>query len=306
LAQSRNVAFFGDSAVANIRLIAPHTFTEVLKELLNSQGKVHEVLNFGVDGYGPAQSYLRYRELAPDIRKQLHNVIFVFYINDLSDIVADGIAGMKSDGSVELRPGLPYFPRFLSGVTRLHLTYLVVDSYNYLKGARDAMDEALSKLNAQDEPLVSSDDGSVASAQTDTTGDQLVDMPLALLNGLLLQWRADVEADGGKFYVTMIPRTDHHFMLSRFNRQLEVMDLLPFFRSVIPKYDYSQIKFRNDVHWNELGNLYAAIALFRALEERGQTPTLTSKEISSVVARHYRGIAGEWQPPDLEHQKVPP
>lgn len=85
--------------------------------------------------------------------------------------MADGIAGMKSDGSVELRPGLPYFPRFLSGVTRLHLTYLVVDSYNYLKGARDAMDEALSKLNAQDEPLVSSDDGSVASAQTDTTGD---------------------------------------------------------------------------------------------------------------------------------------
>ena len=346
LAVGHTVAFFGDSFTANIRLPSQHTFQEVLRALLNEAAGTHEVMNFGVDGYGPGQSFLRYRELDPAIRTNIKDVYFVFYINDLADIVSDGIASLDTDGQLRLKAGLPFFPSWLRGLTRLHITYFFVDLYSYLKGLRSAVGEASEKagneagLLAPDVgrmpfatalmalPLMDADRppppsgagllhdqpigiyrrqvlqgenriGRTASTTTVlTTGDAGLDSSIDLLNALLLQWQSEVEASGGVFHVVVIPRPDHHFMLARFDRRLLILDLLPVFSSTLPGYEYAKIKFRNDGHWNELGNLLAAVALYQDLVARGSVSRLAANEIRAALEKHYKS-KGKWQPREL-------
>ena len=346
LAGSHSVAFFGDSYTANIRLPSQHTFPEVLRALLDETAGAHEVMNFGVDGYGPGQSFLRYRELDPAIRKNFQDVYFVFYINDLSDIVSDGIASVDTDGQLRLKAGLPFFPSWLRGLTRLHMTYFFVDVYSYFKGLRGAVTEALEKAGDEtrilapvagrvpfatvlmplplmdadrpsspsgagllhDQPLgnygrrvVQEEDrlGKNASTATAlTTGDAGLDSSIDLLNALLLQWQSEVEAIGGVFHVVVIPRPDHHFMLAQFDRRLHILDLSPVFSRMLPGYGYAKIKFHNDDHWDELGNLLAAVALYQDLAIRGSASRLTADEIRSALEKHYK-IKGKWQPREL-------
>jgi hypothetical protein len=290
LAASRNVAFFGDSFTANIRLPSQYSFPEVLRALLDKTAGTHEVMNFGVDGYGPGQSFLRYRELDPAIRKNLQDVYFVFYINDLSDIVSDGIAYFDAGGQLKLKPGLPFFPSWLRGLTRLHMTYFFVDAYSYLKGARGAVGEAVKK--AGNETMFT------AAATASTTGDAGLDGSIGLLNALLLQWQSEVEADGGVFHVVVIPRPDHHFMLAQFDGRLRILDLFPVFSRMLPDYDYTKIKFHNDDHWDELGNLLAAVALYQDLSARGSALRLTAGEIHAALEKYYKNN-GKWQPQEL-------
>ena len=297
LATSRNVAFFGDSFTANIRLPSQHSFPEVLRVLLDETAGTHEVLNFGVDGYGPGQSFLRYRELDPAIRRNLQDVYFVFYINDLSDIVSDGIAYLDADGQLKLKPGLPFFPSWLRGLTRLHITYFFVDAYSYLKGARGRVGEAAK--NAGTETMILAPDARrMPFATASTTGDARLDGSIGLLNALLLQWQTEVEAAGGVFHVVVIPRPDHHFMLAQFDRRLRILDLFPPFSRMLPGFDYAKIKFHNDGHWDELGNLLAAVALYQDLSAQGSAPRLTASEIHAVLEKYYKNN-GKWQPQDL-------
>ena len=331
LVGGRNIAFFGDSFTANIRLPSEHTFPEVIHALLSETAGNHEVLNFGVDGYGPAQSFLRYRELDPAIRRNLQDVYFVFYINDLSDIVSDGIASLDEHGQLILKPGLPFFPSWLRGLTRLHITYFFVDAYSYLKGLRSAVSDAAEKAGNESSlhapnvwhiPFASivfkpvpldtnatfappSENlyhrlGTIAPISTaSTTGDQGLDSSIGLLNVLLLQWQKEVEADGGVFHVVVIPRTDHEFMIPRFDRRLNVIDLLPIFSRMLPGYEYEKIEFKNDGHWDEFGNMLAAVALYQDLAERSSVGKLSVDKIDAALERHYR-LIGKWQPPGLQ------
>ena len=58
-----NVAFFGDSFTENRRIRSAYSFTESLDFLLNlHEGAAFNVLKFGVDGYGPGQEVIWYRQ----------------------------------------------------------------------------------------------------------------------------------------------------------------------------------------------------------------------------------------------------
>ena len=57
------VGFFGDSFTENCRVDDDFAFTSVLQKSLDPDKTL--VLNFGIDGYGLDQSYLKYSSLAP-------------------------------------------------------------------------------------------------------------------------------------------------------------------------------------------------------------------------------------------------
>lgn len=331
LAGGRNIAFFGDSFTANIRLPSEHTFPEVIRALLSETAGNYELLNFGVDGYGPAQSFLRYQELDPAIRRSLQEVYFVFYINDLSDIVSDGIASLDEHGQLVMKPGLPFFPSWLRGLTRLHITYFFVDAYSYLKGLRSAVSDAAEKAGNESslhapnvwhlpfasvvfKPVPLDTTGMLAPSSehpydrlvamtpistASTTGDRGLDSSIEILNVLLLQWQKEVEADGGVFHVVVIPRPDHQFMIPRFDQRLHVIDLLPIFSRMLPGYDYEKIEFQNDGHWDEFGNMLAAVALYQDLAERSSVEKLSADNIDAALEKHYR-LIGKWQPAGLQ------
>ena len=58
LRAATNLGFFGDSFAENQRLPSQYSFSEPLDYLLNRAGKAFNVLNFGVDGYGPDRTSL--------------------------------------------------------------------------------------------------------------------------------------------------------------------------------------------------------------------------------------------------------
>ena len=118
------VGVFGDSFVRGGYFDAPYAFTEPLDYLLNLDGEF-TVLSFGMGGYGPAQSYFTYRSF--HAREALDYVLFVYFDNDLEDLVGNGLFDLDDDGRLRQREarGSAWWVPFAS---RLHLTYLALDT----------------------------------------------------------------------------------------------------------------------------------------------------------------------------------
>ncbi|MBP8981119.1 MAG: SGNH/GDSL hydrolase family protein [Syntrophobacterales bacterium] len=77
----RRVAVLGDSFTAGLGVKEGEVFTEVLE---NSLGEKTEVLNFGINGFGPTQEYLLLKDRVLSYQPDL--VLMVFYIgNDFDD-----------------------------------------------------------------------------------------------------------------------------------------------------------------------------------------------------------------------------
>jgi lysophospholipase L1-like esterase len=78
------IAVFGDSTTEAVQVNLDQTFCQLLERKLRERGVRAEVMNFGVSGYGPLQSFLLYshrvREFTPDV--VLHAV---FLDNDVAD-----------------------------------------------------------------------------------------------------------------------------------------------------------------------------------------------------------------------------
>ena len=283
LENSVNLAFFGDSATANIRLIAPHTFSEVLGYLLNAGSEKFEVLNFGVDGYGPAQSYVRYRELDGDIRKQLKSVVYLLYENDLKDLLAHKLASLDSSGKVVIVPKFPRIPEFLRGATRLHMTYLIVDAANRISGIRAAFEN---------------EKGQTAEAKQKS--NRYYKSSLALLNATLLQWQGDVEAAGGRFYVAVYPKEKLRTLRRDLDGRLTTVDMHSFFSGMMPDYRHDMIQFKNDGHWNEAGNLVAALMFYDLFSAELGFPGFSSAELKTRLRTYYKAIPDGWQPLQID------
>ena len=142
LAEGVNLAFFGDSFTENLRLAAHYSFTEVLDYLLNarplpgagagvpprplSRPPRFNVLNFGVDGTGPAEQHMAYRGLPSKLRPR--HVFYVHANNDFGDIrhargLLSGRGRQMLVWRAEKESGA--WIRALSG---FHLTYLALDA----------------------------------------------------------------------------------------------------------------------------------------------------------------------------------
>lgn len=105
----KRIAVLGDSFVANLDVDSSDVFTERMKKLLPGDW---QVLNFGVNGFGPAQELLMLRNKA--IRYEPDMVVMLIYgRNDFDDVAGtmDWIKGYKrpkavlgEDGKVAIDP----------------------------------------------------------------------------------------------------------------------------------------------------------------------------------------------------------
>ena len=125
LKQAENVAVFGDSYTENNRIEAQYSFTEVLDFLLNLQGdRDFNVLNFGVDGYGPGQEFIWYEQFAH--RDDLDHVLYVFCNNDIEDFHSRRLFSLDESGDLVAKDAVGHGPLVIA-LSRLHLTHLVRD-----------------------------------------------------------------------------------------------------------------------------------------------------------------------------------
>ena len=307
LKQAENVAFFGDSYVENSGIEAQYSFTEVLDFLLNLGGerashddRAFNVLNFGVDGYGPGQEFVWYQQFPH--REDLDDVFYVFCNNDIENFHHHGLFSLDDSG--DLVPNVAVVRGFLTtALSRLHSTYLVLDFGQRLnlREKRDiwtppprwyaapAVSKPIAKIRRR--ILLREQRGSALS------GDPFDDS-IAVFQTLLLHWKDVVEEHGGEFRVVVLPYMDRRIVQGIFPEQLEVVYLFDCFDDMIPGFDDADWRFRTDAHWNEAGNMMAAHCLYRLLERETKASRLSETALANGLQEYYSAVGtGNWSPP---------
>ena len=286
------VGVFGDSFVESVTLDAPYVFTEPLDYLLNLDGKF-TVLNFGVGGYGPAQSYFTYRTFPA--REDLDYVLFVYYGgNDLVDLVNNGLFDLDDGGRLQQREvrGSAWWVPFAS---RLHSTYLVLDATGRLAPYVASLSDDLPKHDwIFKESFLSKD---------------LLEHGLEVFGQLIRRWSAEVEESGGRFLVVLLPTQADY---PRVRPLLEeagvgVVDLNACYASrdqghrgrAWMESPYSL----KDGHWNELGNRLAAACLDDRLRLEAGLPALAEAARDAVLSGYYAAFGSPKEPP-LQKEKA--
>src|SRR5262249_9896689 len=90
------------------------------------------VVNYGVDGYGLDQEYLRYKKYE---RHDIHDVVYVFCQNDLRNLYETDLTRITQRGDIVFSE--PRSNPFYQFIVRFHLTYLVISAYYKLSGLVD-------------------------------------------------------------------------------------------------------------------------------------------------------------------------
>lgn len=308
LTAATNIGFFGDSFVENIRMAVQYSFTEPLDYLLNHGRTRFNVLNFGVDGYGPSQSFLYYEDFP--YAKELDHVFFMYFLNDLVDIHETGLFHLDNTGQL-VRHEAIQSSWWITFISRLHLSYLILDITEQLSFHRQ---EAFINRN-----FIYDREERISGGQRKSTGDNLYMKRLddesekdsfAIFQQLMRRWRQKVENNGGIFYVVLPPKFILRPQISSFFQE-EDFETVNLYRCYGNRdetffqlhWEESPYRFRNDSHWNEAGNQLAAICLYRFLEQKFGLPPLSEDALSEVLHRYYAAFEG-WKPANMEGRSI--
>ena len=292
------VAFFGDSFLENVLLPVQYSFTEPLDYLLNVAGQDRfNVFNFGVDRYGTEQSYLQYVSFK---ETNLDYVFYLFCFNDIENISDTRLFRFDTSGELTTNVAANRVHFLLRLLSKLHVTYLVLDMSKTLSGtwanfSRDVRSDLLARYRRYT---------AVGFSDADETES------LRIFAALLRRWKTAVEAAGGAFYVVFLPmdagaydaqpRSQRYYDIFLKARTVveqdvraQTVDLLTCAEERIPGFKYETIRFRNDAHWNEAGNMLAAQCLYRFIERSTQLPRATEATLSDRLHTYYSAFRGD-------------
>jgi len=297
-----NLAFFGDSFAENLRLPAQYSFEEVLDFLLNASAKANasaeangrparfNVLNFGVDGYGPGQEYILYRDVRA--KAPLHHVFYLFFGNDFRDVRRNGIHSLDESGRlVERLPAKP--PLHTRALARSHLTYLALDGWKRLRREWSERFPSHGKLQETDGHGPDRSSENVADRET-----------MRLWRAVVLRWQREVASAGGTFTVVGLLDDAVPLGMAALPESVQTLSLRDCFRNMVADPPPSHmLRFENDYHWNEAANMVAAHCLYRFVEERLGLSPASDEALARERHRYYRAFAeapdwegGRWMP----------
>lgn len=227
------IALFGDSYAVGYELPLKDTFGQQLEAALRAKGRNVEVLNFGVSGFGTAESLRTYEALGRQFNPDL--VLMQWQVTDFDD---NSRAGLYVLDHGELRAGAS---RYLPGVAaqdwlmRFRLYRMVADSsqfYNFLR-------EQIGWQGKQFLALWSKRQAGAADNEVEN-GEYAISPAQAELSGaLLMKARAEANADGSRFIVYDIPNrtpptvfsSSYDLISAKVRKQLPAVSPLLAFRS---------------------------------------------------------------------------
>ena len=288
------IGFFGDSFTENIRMEDRFSITSLLNQFW---GK-HRAINFGVDAFGPEQSFQRWLNFKDVI--DLQDVVFVFCANDLRDLYEIQLFEIISSERKITLVNRYQDPSTLSLVHRvyrylgkLRVTYLAMDAYFKLRArVKDSHTFAKIYANRFLNDAVKSAEHSYNDQYADSMEkDLLSDNPSvetklwAQRFALILKiWKEEVEANGGRFYIAVLPFMEEKDLLPRILgddlKKYRIIYLEPAEDSKNLS-DYSTI-FKYNTHWNEVGNL-AAFPTFVEIFSKQGLESYSKKHIDDFV-----------------------
>ena len=297
------IGLFGDSFTENSGLPVAYSFSEVLDYLLRQQSDRVTVLNFGVDGYGLDQSYLYYLHSPP--AQYLDHVVYVFCGNDIRNLYETHLYSLD-DGGRLVSLEAPSRPWWVPIASRLALSYLVIDMAYWMletTGGYEPWSDQVAQAERAweerrwDETATRIESNFNADAETEEMGHHW-----ELARVILGEWAREATLRQDSFRVVLLPYLREGRVADRFAPH-RVLNLLEEF--AIYGLSSARWTFANDGHWNELGNLLAAVHLYREFALTLPGTPMTHREILRSVHAYYRAFGG-WQPPMLtEPWEVP-
>jgi hypothetical protein len=296
------IGVFGDSFTENPRVPAPYAFSEVLDRLLNATRPGFNVLNFGVDGYATDQAWLYHQSTAA--ARDLDVVLYVFAANDVRGLYENDLLDLDGAGRIVRKPA-PAVDWWIPLVSRFYLTYLFVDVRNRLGGADSAGDDFYDPIEARVVEHMRSqrdtrtrDDTSDAIAGDFKQGvvSDTSRRWVTLLQAIAGAWRDGVESRGARFYVVLLPRPKEGLAEPLFDG-FRVINLWRAFEE--RGLSGEPWRFRNDGHWNELGNHLAALFLYDGLAPDLGLEPLSAERIRRVMGEYYAAFGTGATPVDF-------
>ena len=262
---------FGDSFAENRRIENNYSFTEVLNEISHET----HFINFGVDGYGLEQNFQHWIDKQPLVGMDL--VFYLFCANDLEDTY--GVQLFDRDEMAKGRvvnQAIINVPLFVRAASKFHFTYLFIESYYIFKSigmSPDKLTEQLARRFSDAnlefrERLFDDYVSSLTRNLLNERPDPRTMKVISHFEATLQEWNKQVESRGGEFVVLILPR-EIESVISKLiiPTNIKSINLAEYDGYKLP--NNRSWDFNEDGHWNEYGNLTAALALHQFLTKAG-------------------------------------
>ncbi len=236
-------------------------------------------------------------------------VFYVFCGNDLRGIYENGLFHLDETGALTRNPAIERSP-WVSLLSKLHMTYLAIDGTRRLaslaKGkTEDVVDkflEASGDINVEllregrKERFRSAGAWALESDVNDGEAEsELAKDVVLVFQSLLRTWQQMVQERGGRFVVAILPRPQEGRMAAMIPPEIDRVNLFECFNEYVAEYSYAapDWRFVNDSHWNEQGNMLAAVCLYRFLERELNLPVRSIDELLGQLHRYYAAFQDE-------------
>ena len=237
------IGFFGDSMTENINIDQKFEFTNVL----NNVSKDFNLVNYGIGGYNLEQSFIRYQKY------QNHDLKYVIFFMMPGDHFERNLIRFEDDNlPLITKPDINIFFHLLG---KLNITYLLIDTYfnfrfifqNYHQTGIDNYPSLYAnKIYSEFYSNHKRSEGNF---------------------GKILTYFNKSNAElGRKFILILYPNKKMiKYVKERLKSNIDNIDYYIIDKKLLDK----NLQFKNDPHWNELGNLYFADNLSNILKNYG-------------------------------------
>ncbi len=277
------IGIFGDSFAENIFVFNEYRIDKILQKLFNNK---FEIVNYGVNGYGLDQIFLRYKKYK---NHDLKKIVYVFIENDFRNLYENQLVEYDVDGALKFRE--IKINKFYFILNKIHLSYFFLEFYYILNAMKvygfktEVAEGTIKWLQSRDELKQNFSEKFVKDSRNQKKRledyyassmlREVIDLKpsketmlyLKKFNDLLSNLNEIIKRDNREFLIVVGPRSIDTVAFKSIVKEIDNYNVLFLEEKFLnlESFVYKDFFFKNDYHWNEFGNLYAAKFIFDKL-----------------------------------------
>ena len=234
---------FGDSHVENINIKNEFQFTT----LLDNHFKDQKFVNYGVGGYSIDQIFIRYLTFSKhDIKK----VYYVFSGNDAGTIGSNNLIEFTNNDYELIKPKFRLLEKIIG---KLNITYFLIDAY-YIVRSKIYLKHTLVDIDNYPKKLAEKLYYKFLSEKA-SNKDQIDNV--VIFNKILQTFKEVANKNNASFSIIVLPSKEENAAFERLvknKENFEIINLYSLSKEILNDFN-KNLKFENDSHFNEYGNL---------------------------------------------------
>ena len=225
------IGVFGDSFTENVAVDPKFDFVSILNKNISG----YTLVNYGVGGYEIDQVFLRY------LKYKDHDHKYIFYLFFPGDQNLKNIISFDNEENYIIKKNnINYFYQILG---KLNITYFCIDSFYFLRSIFFKNHTRIDKNNYNQ----------ILANKIAIYEKRGYQTNIKEFYKILKIFQKTVEKNGSKFFVLVFPDEDNISLFENFIDKQEYKINYFILNNNLNK--DSNLRFKNDNHWNEYGNL---------------------------------------------------